>query len=352
MARELVSTIENKRKNYLINSAMDFAQRSASFPAAVTGKYNLDRYRFSNSSAGIFTVSQDTDVPTAAEANFNFTYSLRVLATTPDTSIAAGDLCAIEQRIEGSNFAEIAQKLTNLSFWVKSSISGIYCASLSNSGDDRSVVQEYTINSTNTWEYKTITFPESPETGTWDYTNGVGIKVFWTLSAGSTFQTTAGAWQNAGSLFATANQVNGINTGADFKITGVMLNEGSVAAPFERVGKTIEQELSLCQRYYEKSYNIDVDPATITNLGATLFVAANSGNQEQNQELFKVTKRALPTMFIYSPATGTLGQRRDFSAGADVADAGSTISQRIFMSQGSFVDGRIYGIHYAADAEL
>lgn len=238
-----------KPANYFMNGDMRISQRATSFAAIADSTYSLDRIRYFKSGAMVHTVTQDTDVPTLAQAGYLFQNSIRFNLTTPDTSIAATDRCEFNQAIEGFNFANIAQKVFTLSFWVKATLAGTYCAAFANSGTDRSYVAEYVINSANTWEHKQITVSASPSAGTWNYSNGLGLYVRFVLAAGSNFNTTAGAWQT-GNFISTSNQVNGVNTGAtDFRITGVMVNEGAVAHPFRLHGGDYGEELMACLRY-------------------------------------------------------------------------------------------------------
>ena len=236
--------------NAIINGDMEIAQRGTSFAAAANGAYTLDRWQYTVVGATVHTITQDTDVPTVAQAGRLFTHSLKLTLTTPDTALAAGDLCAILQKVEGYNFRALAQRIVTVSFWFKSPITGIHCASLRNSVPDRSCVKEFTVNVVNTWEKKTLTFPASPSAGTWDYINGIGIELRICLAAGSTAQGTADSYQSS-AIFATANQVNGVNTGiTPYFITGVQLEAGSVATEFE--GRQFETEYELCRRYYRK----------------------------------------------------------------------------------------------------
>ena len=232
-------------RNKLINSDMTIAQRGTSFPAVGAGTYTLDRWRTStNATSAVLTASQQSDVPSSNE----FQNSLRLAVTTADTSIASTDQFNIQQRIEGYNARDLIGKTFALSFWVRSTKTGTHCVYFQNSGQDRTFVVEYTVSASNTWEYKTVTVSGGLITaGTWDWTTGIGLVVGWTLAAGSSVQTTANAWQT-GTFLATSNQVNCLDSTSNiFAITGVQLEVGSVATPFEH--RLFGAELALCRRY-------------------------------------------------------------------------------------------------------
>lgn len=239
-------------KNAVINGAFDIWQRGTSFAAIATSTYSADRWVWLNGSAGVVTISRDTDVPTVANAGVLFNYSLKVAVTTADASVAAGDVAAVTQRIEGFVWRNFAQRALVLSFWVKSAKTGTHCVSIRNSGGDRSYVGTYTVNAANTWEKKTVTFSASPSAGTWDYTTGIGASLDFCLMAGSTYQTTAGAWQT-GNYLATSAQANVLDTNANaFFIAGVQLEVGSVATDFEI--RPYPVELAMCRRYCQIVY--------------------------------------------------------------------------------------------------
>lgn len=290
-------------RNKIINGDMNISQRGTSFPAITSGAYSLDRWAFVNNSSAVITASQQSDVPSSNE----FQNSLRAAITTADASIAAGDVSAIYQVVEGFNARDLIGRTFTLSFWVRSSKTGIHCLSLRNAGQDRTYVAEYTVNAANTWEYKTVTVSGGLLTaGTWNWTNGAGVYLQFTLAAGSTYQTTAGAW-NTGSFFATANQVNCLDTiGNIFAITGVQLEVGSVATPFEH--RPYGAELALCQRYYEIG-NYSLGAYNTTGNGISAWIA------------FKSTKRAAPS-FI---ANGTSGS----NVGAVAVDSISVDGARV-----------------------
>jgi len=292
-------------RNAIINGDFNIWQLGTTFSSIADSAYSADRWLYQKVGTMVHNISRSTDVPTVAQAGRLFNYSLLVDCTTPDTSIAAGDFALIRQKIEGYNFLPLAQKIITFSFWVKATKTGIYCVFAGNSTVDRSYIGEYTINASNTWEYKTVTLAASPNAGTWDYTNGVGLNIGFALAAGSTFQATAGAWQT-GSFNATSNQVNACDSASnDFRIVGVQLEAGSVATPFEN--RTIQDELRLCERYHEKSYNQSVVAGTIDSTGTKAYSNQNA-QQNLSSVSFKVPKRANPTIIVYSPITGVAGK--------------------------------------------
>lgn len=231
-------------KNRIINGGMVLSQRSTS-ATTVSGFYvALDRYKTSQvATTAVTTMSQSSDVPTG------FQYSLRLTVNTADAAVASGDTYVVQQIIEGFNIADLVGQTFTISFWVRSSKTGIHCLSLSNAGIDRSYVAEYTISVANTWEYKTITVSGGiPSSGTWNFTNSNGLDVRWSLMGGATFQTTANSWNN-GNFTGTSNQVNVLDTvGNIFAITGVQLEKGVTATSFDYLdyGRSLIQ----CQRYY------------------------------------------------------------------------------------------------------
>jgi hypothetical protein len=208
--------------------------------------YAVDRFYAEDNSDGIFTVQQVADAPTG------FLNSLKATITTADASLAGTQFAAFCQQIEGYNFADFnfgtanAQTFT-LSFWVKSSLTGTFGGSFRNSADNRCYPFSYTISTANTWEQKTITVA-GDTTGTWVTNNGIGLKVWFSLGAGSTYSGTAGSWQSS-LLVSTTGAVSVIGTlSATFQITGVQLEQNTSATPFER--RFYNQELANCQRYY------------------------------------------------------------------------------------------------------
>jgi hypothetical protein len=359
-----VSTInggEIGTKNRIINGGMTIDQRYAGASAVVndTLLYITDRFFVQDFSSGSLTAQRSTVAPAG------FINSLLVTVTATDTSLGATEIVRVAQRIEGLNVADLgwgaanAQAVT-LSFWVRSSLTGTFGGAITNNAFNRSYPFTYAISAANTFEYKTITIP-GDTTGTWLKDNGIGLDVNFGLGAGSTYSGTAGAWAASGLLSATgAVSVIGTN-GATFYITGVQLEKGSVATPFEF--RSIGQELGLCQRYFEKSFGYSVAPLNGPN-STTLADAANSylsaAIYEPNDVgdigapiYFKVEKRATPTMTAFG---NNIGQWNYRSAPASVW--GGVIWRRITESiatpsvnVSSDLVGYLSG-HWTASAEL
>lgn len=319
-------------KNAIINGAFDIWQRGTSFAAIATGAYSADRWKYFVNGAAVHTVSRSTDVPTVAEAGVLANYSLLVDCTTADASMAAGDFAYIAQVIEGFNWRKFAQRTITLSFWVKATKTGTYCVSLRNSGLDRSYVAEYTVSTTATWEKKTVTFTASPSAGTWDYTTGIGAYLSFALAAGSTYHTTAGAWQTGGYLATSSQVVATDDTANDFRLALVQLEVGSVATAFEIVD--IGTELARCRRYWRQSYDPEVAAGTVSDVGRVEWqaaVATGAGKYPMAGPIDAGGMRTAPTVTIYSTNTGTAAKLYNASAAGDIDAAALTSTNHVVI---------------------
>jgi hypothetical protein len=267
-------------RNRIINGEMRIDQRNAGASVTPTSSsYTLDRWQAIISQSSKFSVQQNAGSVTPP-TGFNNYLGVTSLSAF---SVAAGDYFAIYQQIEGLNVADLgfgtANALTvTISFWVRSSLTGTFGGSLKNSST-RSYPFTYTISSANTWEKKTITIA-GDTTGTWPTDTSAGLLLSLGLGVGATFSGTAGAWAGANYVTATgATSVVGTN-GATFYITGVQIETGSVATPFER--RPYGTELMLCQRYFQQ--------ITAGGIGSAYTTAAvGLGGQ------FPVAMRATPT---------------------------------------------------------
>ena len=234
-------------RNRIINGGMVFDQRNAgaSVTPTVDNTFTLDRWSTALTAASKFSVQQSSTAATG------FTNSLLVTSLSA-YSVGAGDIFALKHTIEGFNVADFGfgaagASTVTLSFWVRSSLTGTFGGALQNGAQNRSYPFSFTINSANTFEYKTVTIA-GDTSGTWVTNNGKGLSLWFSLGAGATYSGTANAWAS-GLYFQPTGATSVVGTsGATFYITGVQLEEGSVATPFEH--RQYGQELALCQRYY------------------------------------------------------------------------------------------------------
>jgi len=313
-------------RNKIINGDMRIAQRGTA-AVTTTEAFPVDRFTIGMSN-NYFSAEQSTAVvPTG------FTHSLKATVTTAVASVSSTEVYLLNHIIEGFNIADLGwgtsnAKLITLSFWVRSSVTGIYGGTLRpNVAADRRYAYEYTINSADTWEYKTIAIP-GDTSGTWSTDNNAGIRLTFGLAIGSNRATTAGSWgTNANNALSSDNQVNWMETLSNtFYITGVQLEEGTVATPFEH--RPYGTELALCQRYFQ------ISPSY------TYLPAANGNATSVETNFFLPTPmRATPTFStssgsydtsIYHPDVRTIGTGTPFNINY------ATNSNIVRFNQGGF----------------
>ena len=281
-------------KNLFINGNMQVAQRGAGPTAAGNGTYNtVDRMMTWNvAGGGQFTGSQSTGHQLATGHDTAY----KVDVTTADTSIAAGDYYEILQRIEGKSLQHLrwgtasAQKL-QVSFWVRATKTGVQSLFISKQGtgtDYRNVIN-YTIDNSDTWEYKTIEVP-ALTASTIANDASTYVQVGWILAMGSNFSNgTAGTW-TTNSLYTTSNTVNHMDsTSNDFYVTGVQVEVGDTATDFEY--RSFGEELALCQRYC-----IDLTPTSGTTPYFTGTGAAANSTVAVAHVAFPHQMRATPAL--------------------------------------------------------
>jgi phage gp37-like protein len=241
-------------KNILINGDMSIAQRSTSV-ASITGSgyYTVDRMNLALISLGTWTQSQSTDVPTGQ----GFATSLKMDCTTADAAPSASDQVIIQQRIEGQNLQYLKKGTANaesltLSFWVKSNKTGTYVVNILDNDNSRQISNSYTINASNTWEKKTLTFA-GDTTGVFGNDNNLSIELNFWLGAGSTYTsgTLQTSWTSTANADLAVGQVNlADDTANEWYITGVQLEAGTTASDFEFLPYDVN--LQRCLRYYFK----------------------------------------------------------------------------------------------------
>jgi hypothetical protein len=275
-------------KNRIINGDMRIAQRGTTANPTSGGYYTVDRIRIGGTSGVISTIapvtSQSTNAPSGFINSFLWTN------TNAASPLTTTQIVILQHYIEGTNISDFGwgtanAKTVTLSFWVRSSLTGTFGGAIRNYDASRSYPFSYTISSSNTWEQKSITIA-GDTSGTWLTDTGIGLDINFGLGVGPDRLGTAGAWDASNKNGATG-QVQLVETaGATFYITGVQLEVGSVATPFER--RPYGTELALCQRYY---YKIQA------NVAGSLFCIGRNANTTVafGGVFFPVTMRISPT---------------------------------------------------------
>jgi hypothetical protein len=288
----------DRDRNVVINGAMQIAQRGTSVTGITgTGYYTADRWQFGVGTMGTWTQTVENDAPTGS----GFRKSLKVLCTTADASPAAGDSLAVVHAFEGQNLQQFLKGTTSakpftVSFWVKANVTGTYIVELVDADNTRRVSASYSVSASATWEKKTITFP-ADTTGAFDNDNALSLNLrFWLgtgtdFSSGSPLQTT---WGTGTTTRATGQTNLASATNNYWQVTGVQLEAGAVATPFEF--EDYSTTLRKCQRYFQ----------TIDNNGNGRVLSAYmfSGTLALGTFCFPVTMRVAPTAISAAGAAG------------------------------------------------
>ena len=327
------------RRNIIINGNMKVAQRStsASGLGASSGYFGLDRFQIFFNTSGRLTMSQEADGPSG------FANSMKLACTTADTSIAASENIILSQAIEAQDLQQLkkgtsdAEKFT-LSFYVKGNASAAYSVEVYDSDNNRSIGQTFSV--TTSWNRVVLTF-DADTSGALNDDNGVGFYVNWWLHAGSdytggTFNT---SWQDYVNNQRAGNTTSFLDsTDRTFFMTGVQLEVGSQATPFEH--RSFGEELALCQRYFE----------TDGSEGSSNYrISFNKGTTSESDYFaidYAVTKRTNPTIaltqvysdnIVFSAHSGSSGPNH---LGLTSTASGSTDTRALFECT------------FTADAEL
>ena len=267
-------------RSVIINGEFQIAQRSTS-TASITGAgyHTCDRWYTTLATAGTWTQSQDTDVP----AGTAFKTSLKMDCTTADGSLAAGDRLMLSYRLEGQDVQRFGKGTTSpkkfaLSFWVKSPKTGTHIVELFDHDNSRHICKAYTISTINTWEQKKLII-DNETSNAFGNDNGKSLEIQFYLAAGSTYTsgTLATSWAANNNANRAVGQVNvADNTANNFYLCGVKLETGEVCTDFEH--RSFGQELALCQRYFQKSFDQGVDPAVSVTKSIYQFVRPYSSS--------------------------------------------------------------------------
>ena len=280
------------RRNMIINGAMTVAQRgtptaSGSYTTAAYGACDRWKLEANSTDQAAFVISQESDAPTGS----GFTKSIKIKTNTAETSLDSNEILHVSQPIEAQDLQHLKNGTSSalpitLSFWVKSYQTGTYVVTVYKPDNtQRQISATYTISTSNTWEFKTMTFPGDTSGSGIANDTGIGLQIYWLLAAGSDFTgTTNTSWANyANGGFANGQTVNIMSSTDNYHyLTGVQLEVGSQATNFEH--RSHGEELSLCQRYYQIAVSgIDM-------------VAEASGGGIGISSPFVVTPRVAPTV--------------------------------------------------------
>ena len=286
------------RRNLLDNGDMQIFQRATSATNPGGGYDTVDRWRSSQNSSGLgnYNAEKSTDTPVGFGSSYKLTKSG---TTTQGDAVAA----YIEQYIEGQNLQHLeygtanAKKLT-ASFFVKSSVTGTYGVTLKSfTGSTKHNVQTFTINSANTWEYKTVTY-NGDTAQSIDNDNTAGFSFLFALGVGANRQTSSTNTWAATDKLSTSSQTQWTETdGATFFLTGVQLEVGETATEFEHL--PFSEQLNRCKRHY---YQLVHDSAQ--RFGVDGLYANGTGASLNIMIAHPVTMRAGPTVTPGSSMTG------------------------------------------------
>jgi hypothetical protein len=278
-------------RNIIINGDMSIAQRGTSVTGSTGGGYlTCDRWNFNIGSAGTWTQTQSTDVPTGQ----GFAKSYKLDCTTADASLGSGDIMQLQQRLEGQNLQYLKKgtssaESTTLSFWVKSNKTGTYIAEFRERDNNRSISKSYTISSANTWEKKTLTFA-GDTTGAIDNDNLHSLQITWWLASGTNYSsgTLNTSWNSLVDANRAVGQVNlADSTANEWYITGVQLEAGTSASDFEFL--PVDVNLQRCQRYYVNNIQIG---------GAGYATSSGQNARARTTVIFPTTMRATPSTSV------------------------------------------------------
>ncbi len=253
------------RRNLIINGAMQVAQRGTSATAMTNTYATVDRFRGFSNGSGAFTGEQYS-MSNAELSTTGHSKALKMLVSTADSSIDAADYYALQYKFEGDDLQHLqygssSAKSFTVSFWAKSDTTGTYFLTVDKIANGQTAYRlpiEYIISNADTWEYKTLTV--SPTAGSTSFITssagaigggtGHGLSLYFGFAWGTNYHGTNNTW--AEGSYGTNASANGwmSTVGNDFYITGVQLEVGTVATPFEH--RSYGEELALCQRYYVK----------------------------------------------------------------------------------------------------
>jgi len=350
-------------KNLVINGAMLVAQRATS--STSNGHQTVDRYNMNSSG--------HDEAPTQAQADVvagttpytsGFRKSLKITNGNQTSGAGAADRLRIIYIIEaqdiansGWNYTDSNSKIT-LSFWIKSSVAqNFYFRATTSDGTSQNFPMETGSLTADTWTKITKTIPGNSNLA-FNNDSGIGLYIIFALFRG-TDNTDSGVALNTWAATSSGTTLYPDNTStwwttndSTWELTGLQLEVGSVATDFEH--RSFGEELTLCERYFEKSYNYSTVPGTATDTGLVMWLANRNPGLPHTTLRYKTQKRANPTVTIFNTNTADSNTLRDKDAAADLTpqitrlgESGCTIHTNSSVALGNFI-----AYHYTAVAEL
>lgn len=343
--------------NVIINPSMEIDQEYEGASVGVASAspiYIIDGWVASLVAGAVVTAQRIADAPPG------FTNSLELVIVT-GAAAGVNDFVTLSQLIEANNITNWAVGTSSaknliLSFWVKCSIGDyIMSVALQNAAGTRSYTDGVYVASSGVWEQKFVSIPLDTAGGWVTAGASAGAHLSFTFSAGITFETPANVWATGD--FITAPLINNTflaTNGANVRITGVSLSVGNAPNTFMR--RTISEEIAVCQRYYEKSYNYGVALGTAESGGTCSVTFAGSATDANigGTAFFKTNKRAVPTVTIYDGAgdTGVISSYAvSWTDGGTIAGTPAASEIGVFV-QANIVSATLINFEFVADARL
>jgi hypothetical protein len=342
-------------RNLVINGAMQVAQRGTS-NSDLNSYATVDRFRLKRVLTDNLVGTQQQS--TTAPAGFSNSYKVDI--TTAEGTLSADEFFSMRHLIEAQNLQHLDYntsdaKAVTLSFWVRSHVTGTYAVGIENPDGSRNIAKTYSVSSADTWEHKIITFPGDTGGANPNNDNGIGFQIDWYLAAGSNFTSSNGSTWAAknNNRRAHGQSANAIGTTGSFYLTGVQLEVGEKATPFEH--RSFGDELARCQRYFCRSYAYGIATGSSGNNGAVSSTAYGSATYASaGTATFPVEMRATPSVTIYG--TGGTQGKVNADSGEGTGQAAFINSRHVFLARnndGTGVAVNVYlKAHYTANAEL
>lgn len=341
-------------RNHFMNGGFDLWQRNTTF-TSFEGKI-ADRFAVGYAvTGGKATWSRESSI---IPPNGLTPYSLKAQTSIIDAAPAAGALGLLRHRVEGNYFRNLKGRTFYLKGKIYTNVTGDWTIAFSNNGEVNRWLDQINVPTANTWTDFILDVTHNPSIGSWLYDTSVGLAVVIPVIAGTNHQTSianARNWNTTSGWVITGSANQNFHSSLSNVLYLAQLQlVTDPDEPFQRMGGGIIEELVLCQRYYEKSY----DPATVPGTpsatsGVTIQAAVNVSGQLRTTAEFKVPKRIQPIFTCYSPNSGTVNTIYDNNGAVDRVQIADNIGlNRANISADGATPNQTGMAHWTADAEF